>query len=146
MQLKVLNLALLPLTSCSQLGCAHSARFFTSKAVTLSMSVSCVILLHLSWRWRLGRENFIESCVIWLMTQPLQLCFVLYDLTVFSVCVCVCVCVVLSLWRNKVYIFHFRFAFMMYLIVPQLINLINYGWCNVRYLTPRKRRPILLAP
>jgi len=69
--------------------CAQSARFFISKAVTLSIirQLCNIILLHLRWRWRLGRENFIESCVIWLMTQPLEFCFVLYDLTGFF-CVC----------------------------------------------------------
>ena len=51
-----------------QPGCVHSARFFTSKAVTCSMSVRCVILLHLRLKYQLGGENFTENCLTWLVT------------------------------------------------------------------------------
>jgi len=38
----------------------------------------CAILFHLRLRWRLGGENFTKNCVIWSVTQPLELCFILY--------------------------------------------------------------------
>jgi len=42
----------------------------------LSISVRCDIT-PLGVEWQLGGENFTENCLIWLVTQPLELCFIL---------------------------------------------------------------------
>ena len=104
MQFKILNLAALPLKIAVSLDVRTQQDFSCQRqtqAVTLStgMSVNCVILLHLRWRWRLGRENFIESCVIWLMSQPLGFRFVLWF---YCFCVCCATCAVFMTKWNKV--------------------------------------------
>jgi len=65
MQLKVLKFELSHTASCMQLGCVQSAEFFMSKAMIMSMSVRCAILVPYMCKrfFSVGEQKLVKKTI-----------------------------------------------------------------------------------